>query len=374
VIQSPSIFVTVAAFLLVIGPLIFFHELGHYLVGRLFGVHAEVFSIGFGKEIFGWNDRRGTRWKVAWLPLGGYVRFAGDMNPASVANPEWLALPPEERARTFQGKALWQRFLIVLAGPATNFLLAIIIIAGFFATFGELRTPPVVNTVQPGSAAAAAGIRPGDRITMIARRGIDSFEDVASIVMLFPGEQVPLDVYRGKQQIHMLVTPKRVAMEDRFGNRADIGRLGITPGPQVIVPLKPHEVIGAAIRHTGSIVVTMVQTLTQIATGTRDVSELGGPVKIAKFAGEQITTGWLPFIEFMAMISINLGFINLLPIPLLDGGHLFFYVLEGIRRRPLGPRTQEWAFRVGLAILLPFILFVTFNDFGIWQRLAGLIG
>ena len=373
-IEQPGILMTVLAFVLAIGPLIFFHELGHYLAGRWFGIHADAFSIGFGREIAGWTDRRGTRWKIGWLPLGGYVRFAGDLNPASQPTAEWLSLPAEERARTFQAKPMWQRFIVVAAGPLTNFLLAILIFAAFFWAFGEPRTPPVATMVLPGSAAESAGIRPGDRITRIDGEGIGRFEDIARIVSIHPDEPLRVAVVRGGATLVLRVTPQRITETDRFGNRFEIGRIGIAPGAQVVERLSAPGVLAAAVAHTRDVVVTMVDTLGQVVTGRRSVSDLGGPAKIAQFAGQQMTVGWLPFAEFIAMISINLGFINLLPIPLLDGGHLFFYLLEGIRRRPLGPRTQEWAFRVGIAILLPFIIFVTFNDFGVWQRLAGLIG
>ncbi len=376
-IQAPGLLLTIASFLLVIGPLIFVHELGHYFAGRAFGVKADVFSIGFGREILGWTDRRGTRWKVGWMPMGGYVKFAGDMNPASVADPEWQALPPAERARTFQAKALWQRFIIVAAGPVTNFVFAILVFAAFFWAYGEPRTPNVVASVIAGSAAEKAGIRPGDRVTMIARQGVARFEDIAPIVRIRPGEAVRMDVYRGEQQIHLIVTPDREAQADRFGNKFEIGRLGIGSPAPIIQPLPAGQVLGAAVGHTRDIVVAMVSTLWQIISGTRSVAELGGPLQIAKFSGQTVTLGWLPFVEFMAMISINLGFINLLPIPLLDGGHLFFYALEAVRRRPLEPVVQEWAFRSGLALLLAFMLFVTFNDLaslGLWSRLAGLIG
>ncbi len=376
-IESPGILLTVASFFLVIGPLIFLHELGHYFAGRAFGVKADVFSIGFGRELAGWTDRRGTRWKIALLPLGGYVKFAGDMSPASTPDPAWVALPPEEKARTFQAKPLWQRFIIVAAGPVTNFLFAILVFAAFFAAYGAPHTPNVVASVVPGSAAEKAGVRVGDRITMIARQGVGRFEDIAPIVRIRPGETVRMDVYRNERQIHLLVTPDREAQEDRFGNRFEIGRLGVGSPAPVIAPLPAREVLGAAVDHTTDIVVAMVSTLGQIITGTRSVSELGGPLQIAKFSGQTVTLGWLPFVEFMAMISINLGFINLLPIPLLDGGHLFFYALEGVRRRPLNPVVQEWAFRSGLALLLAFMLFVTFNDLaslGLWSGLAGLIG
>ena len=375
--QSPGVLLTICAFAGVIGPLIFIHEMGHYLVGRLFGVKAEAFSIGFGREVIGWTDGRGTRWKIALLPLGGYVKFAGDMNPASAPTDEWLALPAEERAQTFQAKPVWQRFLIVLAGPAINFLFAIIVFMGFFVALGDFRTPSVVAAVQPHSAAARAGIRAGDRITMIAGQGVDWFEDITPIVAIRPGETMKLDVYRGPTQIHMLVTPDVDVQRDRFGNEFRKGLLGIASGAPVPVRLSAAEVPGAAVRHTGGIVRTMVDTLGQVVTGRRSVKELGGPLKIAQYSGQQVTMGWLPFVEFMAMISINLGFINLLPIPLLDGGHLLFYLIEGVRRRPLNPAATEWAFRSGLALLLGFMLFVTVNDlgsFGLWARLAGLIG
>ena len=376
-IQSPGIILTVLSFLLVIGPLIFLHELGHYLAGRAFGVKAEMFSIGFGHEVIGWTDRCGTRWKVAWMPLGGYVKFAGDMNPASTQNDAWLMLPPEERAVTFQAKPLWQRFIIVAAGPVTNFIIAILIFAGFFLVYGEPRTPALIARVQAGSAAAEAGLKPGDRITAIDGTAIGRFEDVARTVSIRPEERLILQVERAGTTLEIPATPHPDVIRDRFGNEFRRGLLGISPGPRVMVPLAPGQVLVASVRHTADIVRMMVDTMGQVITGRRSVKELGGPIKIAQFSGQQVTLGWLPFIEFMAMISINLGFINLLPIPLLDGGHLFFYVLEGIRRRPLPAQAQEWAFRSGLALLLSFMLFVTLNDLaslGLWQRLAGLIG
>ena len=357
---------TLLSFLLVIGPLIFIHELGHYYAGRLFGVKADAFSIGFGREVVGWNDKRGTRWKIGWMPLGGYVKFAGDMNPASTPTDDWLSLPAEERNQTFQAKPLWQRFIIVLAGPVTNFIVAILIFAGFFLAFGEPRTPPVVNIVQAESAAAEAGLRPGDRIVAVGGRAVERFQEPLEVNLLRDGR--PLSV---------VATPKVEIERDRFGNEFRRGLLGISPTARVIEPLAPGQVLVAAVRHTGDVVVMMVDTMGQIITGRRSVKELGGPLKIAQYSGQQAVMGWLPFIEFMAMISINLGFINLLPIPMLDGGHLIFYILEGVRRRPLPPQAQEWAFRSGLALLLSFMIFVTFNDlgsFGIWERLAGLIG
>lgn len=375
--QSPGFLFTVLAFLLVIGPLIFIHELGHYFAGRWFGVKADTFSIGFGREIFGWTDRRGTRWKVGWLPLGGYVKFKGDMNPASVADPEWLSLPAEERNQTFQAKPVWQRFTIVFAGPAINFLFAILIFAGLFAIAGQPRTPPVVATVEQNSAAAAAGIRPGDRIELVAGREVERFEDISSVVIIRPDQPLRIELVRGGERLALTATPRSQIERDRFGNEFRRGMLGIRAGPPAVEAVPWYRLPSAAIGHTADTVVMMVETLGQVITGRRSVKELGGPLKIAQFSGQQATVGLLPFVIFMAIVSINLGFINLLPIPLLDGGHLLFYTIEGVRRKPLKPETQEWAFRTGLAALLALMIFVTFNDlasFGLWQRLGGLIG
>ena len=375
--SNPGFAFSVLAFLLVIGPLIFVHELGHYFVGRWFGVKAETFSIGFGRELFGWTDRRGTRWKVGWLPLGGYVRFKGDMNPASTPSDEWLSLPPAERAETFQGKDLWQRFLIVLAGPLTNFLFAILVYIALFAGYGEPRTPPVVAGLSPNSAAAQAGFRPGDRVLAIDGTEVSRFEDIASYVALRPQQPMRFDILRQGQRLSIAATPATEVQRDRFGNEARIGRLGIARGGIEVAHLQPHQAIGAAFRQTGETVKMMVVTLGQVVSGTRSLKEMGGPLKIAQFSGQQASLGWLDFILFMALISINLGFINLLPIPLLDGGHLLFYAIEGVRRKPLKPEAQEWAFRTGLAVLLALMIFVTFNDlasFGLFTRLGGLIG
>ena len=376
-IESPGILLTILSFLLVIGPLIFVHEFGHYAVGRMCGVKADVFSIGFGREIFGWNDKRGTRWKVSWMPLGGYVKFAGDMNPASVPDASWESLPPAERAQTFQAKTLWQRFLIVLAGPATNFLFAILVFAFFFAAYGEPRTSPVIVMVEQGSAADRAGIKAGDRIAAIDGTTIDRFEDIAKIVGIRPEERLAITVEREGRSFEVAATPRTQVEHDRFGNVFRRGLLGVAANQMTVVPLAPGEVIGAAVRHTNDIVTMMVETLWQVISGRRSVKELGGPLKIAQFSGQQASLGLPALVEFMAVISINLGFINLLPIPLLDGGHLFFYLLEGVRRRPLSPVVQEWAFRSGLALLLGAMLFVTLNDivsFGFLDHLAGLIG
>lgn len=368
---------TILSFLLVIGPLIFIHELGHYFAGRSFGVKAETFSIGFGREIAGWTDKRGTRWKVGWLPLGGYVKFKGDMNPASQPGPEWLALPPEERAETFQAKPVWQRFIIVAAGPITNFLFAIVVFTGFFYAVGEPRTPNLVSSVAPGSAAERAGLRAGDRITAINGVTVKRFEDIAGYVQIRPKQPLVIELDRAGERRTVRTVSDAAVASDKFGNEAVIGRLGVPWPSRTWETLPLHQATGAAVRQTATVVQTMVVTLGQVVVGDRSMKEMGGPLKIAQYSGQQASLGWVDFILFMTLISINLGFINLLPIPLLDGGHLLFYLIEGVRRKPIRPKVQEWAFRTGLAALLALMIFVTLNDLaslGVWTKLGGLIG
>ena len=376
--SSPGFFFTILAFLLVIGPLIFIHELGHYYAGRWFGVKADTFSIGFGREITGWTDKRGTRWKVGWLPLGGYVKFAGDMSPASTPNDEWLSLPAEERNQTFQAKKLWQRFIIVAAGPLTNFLFAIVALMIIFATVGYPTTPAQIGRVLPNSAAAAAGFRPGDLITAADGRAIRTYAELRSYAALRPEQEVVFSVRRGTAHLELHATLRADTDADEFNNEARVGRLGVEPGRTLELSALPvQQLPGAAVRTTISTVQNMITALGQVITGQRSMKELGGPIKIAEVSGQQASLGWLNFFWLMVMVSINLGFINLLPIPLLDGGHLLFYLIEGVRRKPLKPEAQEWAFRTGLAVLLALMIFVTFNDlasFGLFTKLGGLIG
>ncbi|HEY6815157.1 MAG TPA: RIP metalloprotease RseP [Croceibacterium sp.] len=350
-------------FLLLLGPLVTLHELGHYLVGRWFGVKAEAFSVGFGKELAGYTDKRGTRWRLSALPLGGYVQFAGDMNPAGQPSEEWLALPEKERAKTFQSKTLWQRALIVAAGPLTNFLIAIVILAAFNMIYGRAVVPPVVGMVETGSVASEAGLVPGDRIVAIDGREVDDFMQVYRYVVINPGAQLDLSIERDGERRELEVTLAVLTARDEFGNASRIGRLGVKPAEGgAILPAGPVEATTLAIDQTGDIVVMMVRGIRQIVTGVRPVSELGGPIKMAKFSGEQLSLGWPQFVWLVAMVSINLAFINLLPIPALDGGHLAFYAAEAVRRKPASPRSQEWAFRTGIAFVLALMLFVTIND------------
>lgn len=373
-IQTPGILWSILFFALAIAPLIFIHEMGHYLVGRWCGVKAEVFSIGFGTPIARWTDKRGTRWQVGWMPLGGYVRFAGDMTAASEPSAEWLSLPPEERNKTFQAKPVWQRALIVAAGPAVNFLFAIIVFVGVFSFYGEPRVDPVIGSVMVGSAAEQAGLKSGDRIVMIDDNAIERYDQVAMLVQVRANQPTKFVVQRAGSALDINVTPRAEKVDNPGGAPVMLGRIGVASGPVRMVSLKPWELPGAAVRFTGQAVGGMVQGLKQIILGQRSVDELGGPVKMARISGEVATGPPIQFLIFMTMISINLGFINLLPIPTLDGGHLVFYAAEAIRRKPVGLRAQEWAFRSGLVVLLAFMLFVTVNDLGLWNRLAGLIG
>ncbi|MCW2381594.1 MULTISPECIES: M50 family metallopeptidase [unclassified Sphingobium] len=376
--DNPGFFFTILAFLLVIGPLVFVHELGHYLVGRWFGVHAETFSIGFGKEVFAWHDKRGTRWRVAALPLGGYVKFAGDMNAASQSDPSWLQLPPDERNRTFQSKSVGKRALIVLAGPLINLLFAAIILGGFAYAYGENVTPADVTAVEANSAADRAGILPGDKIRGVDGKPVELFGELRQIIVTkLPGEEVTLTVQRGGAARQIPVKIGEVVQVDRFGNEFRYGALGVRSLESVSRTVGLLEAPWVGVRRTGELIGMMASGLADIVTGRRSVDELGGPLKIAQISGEQAALGPEALIAFVALVSINLGFINLLPIPMLDGGHLFFYGIEAIQRRPVSPRFQEMAFRSGLALLLGLMIFVTLNDlasFGVWRGLSGLIG
>ena len=374
--DQPPLWFILIAFLLAIGPLVFFHELGHYWVARMFGVGAEQFSIGFGREIFGWTDKRGTRWKVGWLPLGGYVRFIGDMNPASQPDTT-TEVSPELRGISFHHKPWWQRFLIVLAGPVANFLLAIAIFAAFFAVFGMPRTPALVGQVQPGSVAAFIDLQPGDRIESIAGQDVESFEDMRRVVSLRPGERVTIVFERAGSRKEIEARLGEHVVTDEFGQKFRIGLLGVLGGERVLEDVPVLRIIPEATTYTFALTRSMIDGLVQIVTGRRSTKDLGGPLKMAQIAGQQASLGAFAFFQLIALFSINLGFINLLPVPMLDGGHLVFYVAEGIRRRPVSERAQDWAFRSGLALLLALLLFTTVNDlasFGLFERLGRLIG
>jgi regulator of sigma E protease len=369
VLESAPFWMWIVGFLLLLGPLVTLHELGHYLVGRWFGVKAEAFSVGFGKEIVGRTDSRGTRWKLSAIPLGGYVQFAGDMNPAGVPSEEWLALPEEERAKTFQSKPLWQRALIVAAGPVTNLLIAVAIFTAFNMAIGTpVPADPAEENYITGfmenSPAQAAGMRVGDRIVALDGEISQDYRELQSKIWQNPNKRVELTVERGDETLTFDVTTMPYQFKDRFGNVSTIGLIGIE-GRETeyrFIRLGPIEAVGQAVVQCRDAVVMMATGIAQIFTGDRSVKELGGPVRMAKWSGELLSLGWTEFVTFAALISINLAFINLLPIPALDGGHLAFYAAEAVRRKPVGQRSQEWAFRTGVAFVLALMLFVTIND------------
>ena len=355
-------------FPLLLGPLVTLHELGHYLVGRWFGVKAEAFSVGFGKELVGWTDRRGTRWKLSALPLGGYVQFKGDMDPASIPDKEAIAsASPEERDGSFHHASLWKRALIVFAGPAANILITLAIFASFFALYGRpvAADPAETNVVQnfaEESVARDAGIEVGDRIVAIDGEGVAEFQDIQERVIMYPGKTVDIEVEREGRILTLPVTIGDSTETDRFGNESRVGRLGVYSTGMEFAEVGIGESLSLAVVQTGKLVDMMVTGIKQIVVGDRSVKELGGPVTIGKFAGEQLSMGPLSFINFAALISLNLAFINLLPIPALDGGHLAFYAAEAIRRKPLGPKSTEVAYRAGVALVLALMIFVTFID------------
>ena len=358
----------IIGFPLLLGPLVTLHELGHYLVGRWFGVHAEAFAVGFGKEIAGFTDKRGTRWKLCALPLGGYVQFKGDMNPASVPDADQIAkASPEERQGSFHHASLGKRALIVFAGPAMNILVTLAIMASFFLMFGKpvIEDPAQTNVVvrfAENSAAEAAGIEEGDRIVAIDGDRVTEFQQIQDRVMMYPGKDIVMRVERAEDTLDIPVTIADVEETDRFGNKSRIGRIGIYSDAMSYEPVGLGEAAVLSVVQTGKLVDMMVTGIKQIVVGDRSVKELGGPVTIGKFAGEQLSLGWLAFFNLAALISLNLAFINLLPIPALDGGHLAFYAAEAIRRKPLGPRSTEVAYRAGVALVLALMVFVTFID------------
>jgi regulator of sigma E protease len=349
-------------FLFVLTVLVFVHELGHYLVARFNGVRVEIFSIGFGPELFGWTDRAKTRWKVSAIPLGGYVKMFGDVNAASMPDSAVATMSPEEQAVAFPAKRLSQRAWIVAAGPLANFLFAILLFAGLYVFVGQPFTPPVVGAIQEDSAAEAAGLRDGDVFLRIEGAAIERFEDIQRIVRVAAGKPLDVVVERDGEELGVTVTPRLETFTDNFGNEHEIGLLGIQGSAPVFVKRDPATSVWLASKETVSLIGSIFEAIGQIIVGTREAEELGGPLRIAQISGQAAEMGILAIVQFMAVISINLGLINLFPIPVLDGGHLLFYAFEAVRGRPLGERAQEYGFRIGLALVLGLMVFVTWND------------
>lgn len=362
--DSPPFWMYMLGFVLLLGPLITLHELGHLLVGRLFGVQAEAFSVGFGKELAGFTDKRGTRWKLSALPLGGYVQFKGDMNPASIPDPD---APVEEGS--FEAAALWKRALIVAAGPVTNLLLAIAIFAAFFVIIGKpeivgVEDSRTIGKFAPDSVAAAAGMEVGDVIVAIDGQALRDFTDLKNKVALYPGKRMVFTVEREGEKLAIPLTTARDQERDGFGNASTVGRIGIEPAGRKYTFEKVGvlQAVPLGVKQCWDITGMMVTGIGQIITGERSIKELGGPITIAKHSGQQLSLGAAAFIHFLALISLNLAFINFLPIPALDGGHLMFYAAEAIRRKPVGPQATEWAYRTGIVLVLMLMAVVTVND------------
>ena len=368
--ESPPFWMYFVGFLLLLGPLITLHELGHYLVGRWFGVKAEKFSIGFGKEIWGRTDRNGTRWRVSALPLGGYVQFKGDMNPASVPDVEANAhANAAQREGSFHHAALWKRALIVAAGPVANLLITIAIFASLFAIYGKQTIVAAEDSRTIGefaetSVAADAGMQLGDTIIAIDDVPVEDFEAIRDEIALYPNKDLVITVDRDGAELDFPLTTERFEVSDSFGNTSVIGRIGVGPsgGEYVLEEVGVLESVPMAVEHSWDVLGMMLTGLKQVVLGERSIKELGGPVKIAKYSGEQMSLGFIAFINFAALISLNLAFINFLPIPALDGGHLAFYAAEAVRRKPVGPVATEWAYRTGIAVVLAFMVVVTVND------------
>jgi regulator of sigma E protease len=352
----------VGAFLLVLTVLVFVHELGHYLSARRNGVKVQVFSIGFGPELLGWTDRAETRWKLSLIPIGGYVKMFGDADATSMPGEAVEEMSEAEKAVSFFHKRLMQRAEIVAAGPAANFLFAIVVLAGFFMTVGQPFTPADIGEVVPGSAAERAGLQPKDTIVAIDGKTIERFEDIQQIVGLDAGEPLQVRVRRDGHELTLPATPSVEEEKDIFGNVHRIGRLGIKRTGTEFLRRDPVSAVYRAVGETWNIAAGTLQAAGQMVMGRRTADELGGPIAIAQMSGVVARVGLVDLIRFMALLSVNLGLINLFPIPILDGGHLLFYAAEAIRGRPLGQRAQEYGFRLGLALVLTLMIFVTWND------------
>jgi regulator of sigma E protease len=348
----------IVPFLFTLTVIVFFHELGHFLVARWCGIRVLVFSLGFGPEVAGFNDRHGTRWKISLIPLGGYVKFFGDDNEASVPDPAVLAaMSEEERRHSFFGQSVGRRAAVVVAGPLTNFILAVIVFAGVFMVFGKPTAIPRVASVEPNSAAAAAGFEPGDLVTAIDGRKIDNFVDMQRIVGFAGGHPLTIVVDRGGIPVTLTATPEI---------RNNRGVLGVTrsnqPGDVKVESVGALDAVKLGADKTWFIVETTLSYIRDVFVGRQSADQIGGPIGIARISGQVAELGWGALFDFIGVISVSIGLLNLFPVPLLDGGHLLFYSIEAIRGRPLSERAQEVGFRIGLAIVVMLMIFATMND------------
>jgi len=362
----------VVPFIAVLTVLVFFHELGHYAVARWCGVRVEVFSIGFGPEIFGFTGKSGTRWKFSAILFGGYVRMFGERGPEE--DEEAKVVSKEDEEVSFYAKSLGQRASIVFAGPLANFLFAIVVLAALFMFIGQPSTPADVGQVVAGSAAERAGLKPGDVFLEIDGVKIERFEEVRRIVQLAPGQSLTIVVRRGRHEVTLNAVPDRVE-EEQFGSTQTLGRLGVSrpSGDMVFVKHNPFMAVWKATERTYILTTNILDAIGQIVMGKRTTKELGGPIRIAQISGEMAKAGLVMIVQFTVILSINLGLINLFPIPLLDGGHLLFYGVEAIRGRPVGEKFMGYSLNVGLALILCLTVFVTWNDLVVMRVFENLI-
>lgn len=415
--QLVTLPITLVAFIVLLCVIVFFHEYGHFSMARLLGVRVEVFSIGFGKTLARWRDRKGTEWRIAMLPLGGYVKFFGDAGPASNASAEveeeiqredhpattqfprpghehevGRGMSAEERAVCFHFKPVWARALIVAAGPFANFILAIAIFAGLLMTFGNVIAEPKIGEVVSGSAAEEAGFQKGDRIVSADGKRIETFSDLTVVTRLNSGETLTFEVERNGEIVVIEATPRRQEIEDAFGNKASMGVLGVLGDSAAVkfVRYGPAEALGAAVKQVWQIIHSTGKFLGRLITGKESAKQLGGPLKMAQYAGQSALSGFdgdaalesldfltrlkislANFINLAGIVSVSIGFLNLLPVPVLDGGHLMYYAYEAAAGKPLGAKAQAIGFRVGIVLLASFMLFVTWNDISSFFAVKG---
>ena len=357
----------VVPFIAVLTLVVFIHEMGHFLVARWCGVKVEAFSVGFGPELFGFNDSKGTRWRLAAVPLGGYVRFMGDDNAASQPDRATLdAMDERQRAQSFEHKPLWKRAAVVAAGPIANFILAIVLYTGLFMATDHVTVAPVVGTVQEGSAAQEAGILPGDRIVAIDDAQVDSFSDMQRITMMSSDAPLAFRIEREGVERTIVASPRITERTDPFGNTYRTALVGISPDPDPAnlerTRLGPVDAFVKGLDRTWLVVEGTGNFIVELFGGKQDARELRGPLGIAQMTSQVATLGILQLISLAAVLSVSIGLMNLLPVPMLDGGHLVFYALEGVRGKPLSPTVQERAFKVGLTLVLMLMIFATSND------------
>ena len=359
---------TIVPFIVLILVVVFIHEYGHYYFAKKYGVGITDFSIGFGKEIFGWNDKSGTRWKICWIPLGGYVKFFGDRNVFSQADQEKILKKynKEDRDKLFVLKPLYQRVLIVFGGPLANFLLALVIFFSIYTFIGKDFTPAVINEVQKDSPAMEGGLKENDIILEIDGNTVKSIMDVSKYIAMSTADIIDFKVKRSYEEIILKIKPDMVLTEDNLGNKINKRMVGIKLGAYNNeinhIKLGPAQAIYHAAGEVYYVSISSLKYIGGMIAGKADTSQLGGPIRIAKISGQVAEFGILAFISMMAYISISLGLVNLFPIPLLDGGHLMFYGFEKILGRPLSQKTQEGFFRIGMFLLLSLMFFTTFND------------